>query len=60
MAKIEYIHNKPSKFSEPKIIATILIACAAVIWLPIPIPGKASIVALICLILGVYILIKPR
>jgi len=60
MAKIELIHDKPSKFSESKIIAIILLVCAAILWLPLPIQGKSSVVALICLILGVYkLLINP-
>ncbi|MEK6860200.1 MAG: hypothetical protein AABX54_05290 [Nanoarchaeota archaeon] len=60
MEKIELIHDKPSRFSERKIIAIILLVCAGLIWIPVPIPDKNSIAALLCLILGVYILIKPN
>ena len=58
MEKLEIIPNRKSKYSSEKITAIILFVCAALIWIPIPIPDKASIAALLCLILGVYYLIK--
>lgn len=60
MAKIELIHDKPSKFSEKKVIPIVLLICAALIWLPFPIPDKESIAALLCVIIAGYILVKPR
>jgi hypothetical protein len=58
MAKVELIKERKSKYSSDKIIAIILLVCAALIFVPIPIPDKASIAGLLCLILGVYHLIK--
>jgi len=58
MNKLEIIPNKKSRYSSNKIIAIILFVCAGLIWVPVPIPDKTSIAALLCLILGVYHLIK--
>lgn len=58
MDKLEIIPNKKSKYSAEKIMAIILFVCAALIWIPVPIPDKESIAALLCLIIGVYLLIK--
>ena len=58
MNKIEIIPYKKSKYSVERIIAIILFVCAALIWIPIPIPDKESIAALLCVIMGVYLLIK--
>ncbi|MFA5259161.1 MAG: hypothetical protein WC979_06645 [Candidatus Pacearchaeota archaeon] len=58
MDKLEIIPHKKTKYPEGKIIAIILFVCAGLIWVPIPIPDKASIAALLCLILGIYHLFK--
>jgi len=58
MDKLEIIPNKKSKYSANKIVAIILFICAGLIWIPIPIPDKTSIAALLCLILGIWHLIR--
>ena len=65
MAKIEIIRReKRSKLSyikslkEKHWIGIILIISALLIWLPLPIPDRTSIAALIVVAIGIYQFIK--
>lgn len=65
MAKVEIIRpEKRSKMSyvralkEKHWIAIILVVCALILWFPIPIQSKESVVALILVAIAIYHLFK--